>query len=95
MDGDILHEILDDALYMNHSSNPNLADGPDPISSYANRDIKKGEELFEDYVSFGWPKWLQKLNKEYGIDLDYFMDKQADSKANPTKDKLIYKTAYS
>ena len=47
---------------MNHSTTPNLSSGLDPHSSYAARDIKKGEEFFEDYDSFGWPKWLIKLS---------------------------------
>ena len=72
MDEDMLNEILDEAGYMNHSTKPNLGSGEDPHSSYATRNIKKGEEFFEDYDSFGWPKWLIKLNTEYGIDLSYF-----------------------
>ena len=56
IDKGYLTEIIDDADFMNHSATPNLSSdkryGQDPLSSYAARDIKKGEELFEDYQTF-------------------------------------------
>ena len=56
----------------NHSAKPNTGEGPDPNSSYAIRNIKKGEELLDDYGTYGWPSWLLKLQEEYGVDTSYF-----------------------
>ena len=56
----------------NHSAKPNTGEGPDPNSSYAIRNIKKGEELLDDYGTYGWPSWLLKLQEEYKVDTSYF-----------------------
>ena len=57
-----MNDILDDGVYGNHSSDPttsiNYPGKKDKNSSYAVRDIKKGEEMFEDYGKYEWPKWL-------------------------------------
>ena len=67
------NEILDDCKFWNHSDTPNTGnDGPDPFNSYAMRDIKKGEELLDDYGTYEWPKWYLQLLTEYGVDVDYF-----------------------
>ena len=47
-----LHEILDDGKYMNHSETPNCKTRENG-DTYALRDILTGEQLFEDYTSFG------------------------------------------
>ncbi|MBC8428438.1 SET domain-containing protein [bacterium] len=48
--------------FQNHSDNPNLdafaTDNPRLFVFIANRDIKKGEELFEDYDSYN-KDWLE------------------------------------
>ena len=48
-DKDIVVHELDDGKYTNHSFNPNIFGAPNH-DCYAVRDIKKGEELFENYV---------------------------------------------
>ena len=53
VDGGVLSYTDDDADYWNHSDSANTGFGPgpdsDPYSTYALRDIKKGEELLDDY----------------------------------------------
>merc|ERR1719162_1996910 len=75
----MLHEILDDGLLMNHSEEPNIVspecDGCCLESSYAGRDIKKGEEMFEDYGTFGYPSWYNSLMVEYGCTRDFMKQK--------------------
>ena len=67
------HQLLDDCQFWNHSDNPNTGcDGPDPFNAYAIRDIKKGEELLDDYGTYEWPDWYLNLLVEYGVDVDYF-----------------------
>ena len=66
------NEILDDGKMWNHSSNPNTGDGPDSNSSYAIKNIKKGEELLDDYGTYGWPSWMLNILSEYKIDTSYF-----------------------
>ena len=61
MDGGDLNYSNDDAIYWNHSEKPNTGFGPGPnscpLSTYAVCDIKKGQELFDDYGTYQWPKW--------------------------------------
>ena len=62
---------LDDGKFINHSPNPNLGYyAMEDNHNYALRDIKKGEELFEDYASYAPmdPEWISKLYAEYNID---------------------------
>lgn len=66
------NEILDDGKMWNHSAKPNTGEGPDPNSSYAIKNIKKGDELLDDYGTYGWPAWVLSLLKEYGVDTSYF-----------------------
>ena len=43
-----------------------------PRSSYANRDIKAGEELLDNYYTYGDdPKWYQELCHKEGFNHDY------------------------
>ena len=56
----------------NHSETPNCGFGEDTQSSYAIRDIAKGEELFEDYGASEWPAWIRKIIKENNVDISYF-----------------------
>ena len=56
MDDDQLNFILDDGGMWNHSEKPNTGFGPNsdscPYSSYSIRNIKKGEELLDDYGTY-------------------------------------------
>jgi len=62
--------------------NTGINSGLEPLSSYALKDIKKGEELFDDYGTYEHPKWLIKVCAEYGSAYDYFT-------IHPTKPKSI------
>ena len=66
------NEILDDGKLWNHSSKPNTGDGEDPNSSYAIRNIAKGEELLDDYGTYSWPQWLMDILAEHEVDTSYF-----------------------
>ncbi|QLH35057.1 MAG: SET domain-containing protein [Parachlamydiaceae bacterium] len=62
---------LDNGRFVNHSENPNLK-GPANMEnswqySVACRDIKKGEELTEDYRTYDSSAWLDDLCKRYNI----------------------------
>lgn len=87
MDDGYLNEILDDGGLWNHSENPNTGLGPPgtdtcPLSSYAVRDIKKGEELLDDYGTYQWPKWHNKILDQYGVDTSYFTVKERNEDRN-------------
>merc|ERR1719234_996818 len=71
-DGGALNFILDDGGLWNHSDKPNTGGGPDPLSSYALRDLDVGEELRDDYATYQHPAWLVSLCREFNVDLDYF-----------------------
>ena len=69
---------MDDARFINHNSEPNMGYlSMEDSRSFALRDIKKGEELFEDYNGYDYtispPEWIAKLYLEYGID-ESFLD---------------------
>lgn len=64
---------LDDGRFVNHSEKPNLK-GPAHMDrdtswqySIACRDIKKGEELTEDYRTYDSSEWLNDLCQQYNI----------------------------
>ena len=67
-----------DGGYFNHSLTPNSSVvRSDPLSStYALRDIKKGEEICENYNSYDakadWPQWYVKMMHAHGIFDEYF-----------------------
>lgn len=44
--------------YINHSNNPNCCDG------IALKDIKKGDEILENYSYFDNEEWFQEMNKK-------------------------------
>jgi SET domain-containing protein len=61
---------LDDGQFFNHNAKPNVAlgeaiKGPDGVleakSTYALRDIVSGEELVDDYKTYGWSCLLYTL----------------------------------
>ena len=66
-------EIIDDAKLWNHAANHNTGNHPDEahgkgdgMSSYARRDIAAGEELTDDYATFGELPWYETLCREHG-----------------------------
>ena len=76
---------MDDGRFLNHSPDPNIGyPSMEDNRCFALRDIKKGEELFEDYNSYE-PKlspaselvfsWLVNIYAEYGIDEAYREEK--------------------
>jgi len=70
-DNGVLTNILDDGKMVNHSDNPNTGAGSEPFATYALRDIKKGEELREDYATYEYPEWFLALCKDFGLDFSY------------------------
>ena len=97
-DGECLNAIQDEGKYWNHSSNPNSCIGwpgaSDQDSSYALRDIKKGEELFEDYGSYKHPSWLVNLCSEFGSDMSYYEIKEDVAAVNDKNAKAGFHVKY-
>ena len=63
---------------MNHSDTPNaslILTGEHAGGSIALRDIKKGEELREDYGNYQWPKWFKKHLDAYKVPTSFFVPK--------------------
>ncbi len=60
--------LHDDSHYVNHSADDfNMAAlNPEEDRLYATRDIKKGEEIVEDYGKFQQIPWLEKVTQERG-----------------------------
>lgn len=60
---DSLILCLDNARYVNHSSDPNSGPNPDrnPLISIALRDIKEGEEILENYDEYDICPWVEIL----------------------------------
>jgi hypothetical protein len=75
--GRIFNPHLDGPL-INHSLEPNCSvrAGDSESGSYAIRDIKKGEEITENYNSYDakkdWPHWYVNLMESHGIMDDYY-----------------------
>jgi hypothetical protein len=74
-DNETVLECNDQAEYVNHSSSANLVCGfqlstpqYDYNSCWAGRDIKAGEELTDNYSSYGVPDWYLKICAEYGVE---------------------------
>ena len=73
----IVHE-LDDARYINHSAthhNLGCDNSIDPteMSVFALREIRKGEEILEDYDKDGvtdFPDWFVRILAEYEVNYD-------------------------
>mmetsp|Transcript_9830 Transcript_9830/g.14967 ORF Transcript_9830/g.14967 Transcript_9830/m.14967 type:complete len:155 (+) Transcript_9830:114-578(+) len=57
---------FDDGKYFNHSEDPNVYDFKTK-NSYAIRDIAKGEELYDNYLSFPAIPWLLELFAKYHV----------------------------
>jgi hypothetical protein len=71
---DLLCLIMDDGQYMNHAEGEKsncmtlLVSG----NCYARRDIKAGEQLFEDYSQYSHPEFLLPLLKKYDCEPTYY-----------------------
>ena len=67
--------ILDHTNFCNHAedkdANIGVREDLDVESTYALRDIKKGEEWFEDYGVFEFAPWYLKICNKYGVKFDY------------------------
>jgi hypothetical protein len=70
--GDKLCLITDDGKYVNHSDNPNCKTDLISGNCYAIKDIKKDEEILEDYSSFTHPPFLFPLLKKYNCEPTYY-----------------------
>lgn len=72
--GELLCLINDDGQYMNHAEgiNANCKTDLDTGHCFSVRDIKSGEQLFENYATFSHPSFLYKLLKEYDCEPDYY-----------------------
>ena len=72
--GELLCLINDDGQYMNHADAVNCNCKTDLLTGhcYAKRDIKQGEQLFEDYSIYSHPRFLYKLLKKYNCEPDYY-----------------------
>ena len=73
---DVLCLILDDGQYMNHAEtlDPQCNCKTDLKSGhcFATREIKAGEQLFEDYATFSHPSFLYPLLEKYNCAPDYY-----------------------
>jgi hypothetical protein len=70
--GNVLCLITDDGRYVNHSENPNCKTDLISGNCYAIRDIKKGDEILENYSSFTHPPFLLQLLKKYDCEPTYY-----------------------
>jgi hypothetical protein len=68
----LLHEIIDEGRFMNHSLTPNCQTDKCTGHTYAVRDIETDEQLFEDYTTFDHPDFLYDLLKKYQCEPDYY-----------------------
>ena len=67
--------LLDHTNFANHAEDQDANIGVDYTrdvqSTYALRDIKKGEEWFEDYGVFEFAPWYTKILNKYGSDFSF------------------------
>jgi len=71
--GDVLCLITDDGQYVNHADVPNCKTDLSTGHCYAIQDIRKGEQILEDYTSFTHPPFLFPLLKLYQCEPDYYL----------------------
>lgn len=64
--------ITDDGKYMNHSTDPNCLTDMETGNTFAIKNIKDGEQLFEDYRRFEHPVFLFPLLLKYECAPDYY-----------------------
>ena len=70
--GDKLCLITDDGKYVNHSEKPNCKTDLINGNCYSLRDIKKDEEILEDYNNFTHPPFLFPLLEKYNSEPSYY-----------------------
>ena len=70
--GDKLCLIIDDGKYVNHSETPNCKTDLITGNCYAIKNIKKDEEILEDYRSYTHPSFLFPLIKKYNCEPTYY-----------------------
>ena len=70
--GDKLCLITDDGKYVNHSDNPNCKTDLLTGNCYSIKDIKRDEEILEDYTSYTHPSFLFHLLKKYNCEPTYY-----------------------
>ena len=70
--GDKLCLITDDGKYVNHSDTPNCKTDLINGNCYSLRDIKKDEEILEDYNNFTHPSFLFPLLEKYNSEPTYY-----------------------
>lgn len=70
--GDKLCLITDDGKYVNHSETPNCKTDLINGNCYSLRDIKKDEEILEDYNNFVHPPFLFPLLQKYNSEPTYY-----------------------
>ena len=84
---DVLCLILDDGQYMNHAeaSDPQCNCKTDLKTGhcFATREIKAGEQLFEDYATFSHPSFLYPLLEKYNCAPDYYEMPKGSALSNP------------
>ena len=89
-----LNEITDDGHYWNHSETPNTglpprnAPGYCIESTYSVRDIQPGEELLDDYGTYAYEDWYDKLCAEYRVTRDFVVRKEGGGDAEALRAKL-------
>ena len=80
-------EILDDGKLWNHNEKPNTGFGEDPESTYAIKDIKKGDEMLDDYGYYESIPWFDKIYTKYGIADDYYVVHKPNENKKSSKPK--------
>ena len=84
---DVLCLILDDGQYMNHAKalDPQCNCKTDLKTGhcFATREIKAGEQLFEDYATFSHPAFLYPLLEKYNCAPDYYEMPKGSALSNP------------
>lgn len=89
-----LNEILDDGFFWNHSEAPNTglppcnAPGYCVESTYAVRDIQPGEQLLDDYGTYAYEEWFNKLMAEFNVDRTFVNKKDGCGSAAALLAKL-------
>ena len=65
--------ITDDGIYMNHSNKNNCETDTITGNVYAITDIKKGEQLFENYTNYYHSAYLFELYEKYNCYPDFYV----------------------
>jgi hypothetical protein len=73
--GEVLCLITDDGQYMNHADTDHCNCKTDLLTGhcFAKRNIKRDEQLFEDYSVYSHPSFLYNLLKQYTCEPDYYV----------------------